>query len=292
MDGLRSSVLALAVSGFLAGAAPAVTIDDFLTGPITMTGPSGPTDQSGLSATSIIGGGRQVSIDSSSGPTTTLEIGGGVLEFASGAGPQRGYMHITYGATTPLAANLTAGGYDRIRVTVHGVELSGAYIALLTMRDASGGVKSFPLDVGLNALNGDSGFLEFPLTGLTIDMSNISRIDLALTRFPVNATLRLGPIRTAGAPLPGDYNRNGTVDVKDYLEWKRLYGRSVTGTGVLLAADGNGDGRIDAVDYTVWRNAMTDPGTGGLAAVPEPSIAALAVAGAVGLAIARRRRVA
>jgi hypothetical protein len=54
-----------------------------------------------------------------------------------------------------------------------------------------------------------------------------------------------------GADLPGDYDRNGTVDMADKLVWRAGYGSASN-----HAADGNHDGRVDAADYVTWRNNL------------------------------------
>ena len=77
---------------------------------------------------------------------------------------------------------------------------------------------------------------------------------------------------------PGDYDRNGYVELADYTKWKADYGIQVMTAGA--GADGNGDGIVDAADYTVWRNNYSSGGAGGLAGelvlpVPEPAAFAL-----------------
>jgi hypothetical protein len=89
--------------------------------------------------------------------------------------------------------------------------------------------------------------------------------------------------------LPGDYNRDGTVDVADFVVWRKSAGQSGD-----LAADGNEDNIVDGDDYTLWRanfgRSADDEGQGSASAVPEPvSLALVLVASIVGLA--RRRRV-
>jgi hypothetical protein len=77
------------------------------------------------------------------------------------------------------------------------------------------------------------------------------------------------------AYLPGDYNRNGSVNTQDLNVWRGQFG--LTGA---QAADGNRNGKVDAADYVVWRRhaGITLPvGSGAVAAIPEPSSIGLAV---------------
>jgi uncharacterized delta-60 repeat protein len=62
--------------------------------------------------------------------------------------------------------------------------------------------------------------------------------------------------------VPGDFNRDGTVNNLDYGTWRASFGQ--TGNG--LAADGNGNGIIDTADYVVWRNSMGRSSGQGVAA--------------------------
>lgn len=69
--------------------------------------------------------------------------------------------------------------------------------------------------------------------------------------------------------LPGDYDRNGTVDSGDYIVW-----RNTKGTAGFLAADGNGDHVVDDLDYVFWRQRfgnVAGAGAGEAFAIPEPS---------------------
>ncbi len=55
---------------------------------------------------------------------------------------------------------------------------------------------------------------------------------------------------SSAAGLPGDYDRNGTVDTGDYIVWRRQSGSSVAN---FTGADGNGDGLVDQADFAIWR---------------------------------------
>jgi autotransporter-associated beta strand protein len=81
--------------------------------------------------------------------------------------------------------------------------------------------------------------------------------------------------------LPGDYNRDGTVDTADYTVYRNAL---VDGN---LAADGNFDGVVTGNDFRIWKAAygltLTDNGNAsiGTLPVPEPSLAMLALSGAL-----------
>jgi uncharacterized delta-60 repeat protein len=64
------------------------------------------------------------------------------------------------------------------------------------------------------------------------------------------------PVPNVIDTIPGDYNRDGTVNNLDYSTWRAIFGQSGTG----LAADGNGNGIVDTADYVVWRNNRGNTG--------------------------------
>ncbi|MEN1681445.1 MAG: trypsin-like serine protease [Planctomycetota bacterium] len=91
-------------------------------------------------------------------------------------------------------------------------------------------------------------------------------------------------------PLPGDYDRNGEVDIDDYTLWQAQFGLTAAGDG--LPADGNGDGVVDAADFTLWRDNL-DTQSGNLidvAGVPEPTAAGLFASLPIACLAGRRRR--
>lgn len=277
---LRGGWLVLAAGCFASGtAAFAVTIDDFSVGSLVLVGPAGPTSFAGLDPNHVIGGRRQISVGifPSAPNVLTINTAAGELEFDTGAGPALGSLSLVYGATTPLGAALNADGHGRIKVTFPYVNAGGTLVAALQIRDAANQAFSYPLGNAIKALDGVGGIVEFPFSAASaVDFGNVSRISIDLLNYPVNGTFAIAEVTTAGTPLAGDYNRDGRVDIDDYAEWKRLYGRSVVGP-VILAADGNGDQRIDGGDYVVWRNHLgtTDGGEVLAAVVPEPTTVCL-----------------
>lgn len=72
--------------------------------------------------------------------------------------------------------------------------------------------------------------------------------------------------------LIGDYNEDGTVNAADYTVWRDNVGATDT-----LANDDIG-GVIGTAHYDQWRAAFGNSGSGGSAAVPEPTALVLAVA--------------
>lgn len=61
-----------------------------------------------------------------------------------------------------------------------------------------------------------------------------------------SVSFEVGPFEAA---LPGDYDRDGSVNDADYVAWKSGFGS--TGTATI---DGNRNGIVDAADYTIWRD--------------------------------------
>lgn len=95
--------------------------------------------------------------------------------------------------------------------------------------------------------------------------------------------LDLATIPNLFARLPGDYNRDGSVDGADYVVW-----RTAMNGDVNLAADGSGDGVINMADYDVWRAhfGTSAAATGvSIGAVPEPFAAPLILASVVAMVL-------
>lgn len=79
--------------------------------------------------------------------------------------------------------------------------------------------------------------------------------------------------------LPGDFNRDGTVDPADLNVWGMGFNQPPISRAGLLAGDANGDLAIDAADYTLWRDNFGRSlfeATASTAEIPEPSAVALA----------------
>lgn len=88
------------------------------------------------------------------------------------------------------------------------------------------------------------------------------------------------------APIPGDFNGDGNVDVSDYQKWRDTFGSTTE-----LDADGKFDGVVNLADYTIWRDNQQQSPAASLAdfthAIPEPSSLAATLV-LLSLATARR----
>jgi len=91
-------------------------------------------------------------------------------------------------------------------------------------------------------------------------------------------------------PLPGDANQNGRIDADDFAAIDRGGARHLTGWS---NGDFNDDGTVNAADYTIIYNSFVTqngyaPSFMPSFAVPEPSLAMLALPALA--VLARRRR--
>ena len=85
----------------------------------------------------------------------------------------------------------------------------------------------------------------------TPQLAAISSLEIHADTWDYGFTLWVDGIGFAPAPLvPGDYNRDQTVDAADYVVWRKTVGTSVT---PYSGADGNGNGLVEDDDRNVWR---------------------------------------
>jgi hypothetical protein len=86
-----------------------------------------------------------------------------------------------------------------------------------------------------------------------------------------------------------DYNTDGSVDGEDLDAWSGNFG--VSSNANKSMGDANGDGDVDGADFLTWQTQVSPVATfTAAAAVPEPSAAALVLAGGVALIAAARWR--
>jgi hypothetical protein len=82
----------------------------------------------------------------------------------------------------------------------------------------------------------------------------------------------------------GDFDRNGTVNGRDFLLWQRQFGSSANPQG--SGADGNHDGLVNEADLALWHEHYGEgPDTISALQLPEPSATVLLLFAAYGLAL-------
>ena len=83
------------------------------------------------------------------------------------------------------------------------------------------------------------------------------------------ASFATNPVAAPFPFRPGDFNRDGNVDIADYGVWKTTFGSTSE-----PAPDANRNGIVDTADYVIWRKAIAGTtATSGLSStdIPEPS---------------------
>lgn len=116
-------------------------------------------------------------------------------------------------------------------------------------------------------------FVEFvPSTGLPVQSDE--------NHFTTAGVVELGQrfattMQTTISSLPGDFNRDGVVDMDDFQVWSVYEGSTID-----ARADANSDGVVDDFDFQIWQ-----------AAVPEPSGSVLLCSAlAFGIRCLRKRK--
>lgn len=137
----------------------------------------------------------------------------------------------------------------------------------------------------------------FTVVSASTIIGSFERFDLPLLSaglvWNISKTITTYDLKVVAA----DFNKNGIVDMADYVLWRNYKG---TSSGATLAqGDADGNGAVNDADYFIWRSNFgnirgTTAGSGGgslvSGGVPEPGTAALIAIGTLGLFTDRRRR--
>lgn len=177
--------------------------------------------------------------------------------------------------STPVVANLTSTGTlafdlgsankDFFNITGNAT-LSG--LVDITLEAGFVPTGSYTLLTASGTLNA---------AGLTLAPGDASQFSLGVSGN--NLVLTVG----GSMPIPGDFNKNGTVDGVDLAKWKTDFGPNP-------GSDANGDGSSDGADFLIWqRNFGQSSTVSASAAVPEPASVALVTMACLGGVHFRRR---
>jgi hypothetical protein len=106
----------------------------------------------------------------------------------------------------------------------------------------------------LGLLHAPTGTTNLMTTSRNTELVSDAQINAVLSTQAIEDGIALIPAGGTGFPrplssqMPGDYDRNGTVDASDYALWRN----TLNSTNNLLA-DGNKNGIVDNGDFTLWR---------------------------------------
>jgi hypothetical protein len=105
------------------------------------------------------------------------------------------------------------------------------------------------LNAGGIALPGSGGVPMFDQRGSGFSRVLGSQLDIGAIEMPA----------PTGPELPGDYNRDGSVDAADYVMWRKTLSMTVP---QYEGADGDGDTTIGNGDYSVWAESFGESTSG------------------------------
>lgn len=316
MVGTRLSCLIAAIV-FLSAFAHALVIDDFSSGEFSYTAssPYDPSDEFIQGAIDFASGGRPpiglsrsfalMAASGAEGSTAIYSVDPYRDQFKidSQDGEHRyidKYFRLSYGSPeAPLGIDLTSGGADRFRITFYG-DAPGIGFSLDVHGIVEGQLKTNSISVGGTSSVGPAyAILEIPFFGDLATFQNVVSIQVNVSGLQQDTVFDM--IETVTAPLQGDLNRDGVVDIEDYRVWRQNYFgvRWISAYDILSPATGGGldettvdanhDGQVNAADYTIWRDAY-DAQQAALA-TPEPStMVSLMAIGAGLMAFQRRQR--
>lgn len=133
----------------------------------------------------------------------------------------------------------------------------------------------------------------YRLTSSSTNIARLADIDFSLLNafqftMPAYSVTTLVLISNS---LPGDFNRDGTVDSADYVVWRKNKGMTNS-----LANDNGIGGIVGSAHYNLWRSNFGNLGSGAGArpqtegtAVPEPAMALFSIMAVLWLLFLRRR---
>ena len=247
----------------------AAVIDDFSVGEVQVAGPHETVNQASLDPAAVIGGARRVTV---SLKAMNLSVADGALK-ATRTG-EWGYFTLEYGFDAPLGVDLTANGHDRLRVTFKSSDSEASHgiasFAIKSQVPAGGDAPRLWIDDAR-----DGGIVEIPFSAYVADLSDVANI--AIDVYRMQGGFSLDSIVTTGPQLPGDFNRDGTVNQSDLETFRSTFGRKMTYPGAHLTSDANRDGQIDGGDFLEWQRTFAANQLALSIAVPEPITGCLAL---------------
>jgi hypothetical protein len=269
---------------FLAASTFGIVIDDFSVGEISLSGPTALIAQTNLDPAHVVGGNRHVRI--TSGPVElSIDSSTGL---SVSEGNTWGYFHILYGSESPLNADFTAGGHDRLRFRFNDVGTNWWRGAFWVSVNTGLPPNSSAPGVDLENLYG-GGIFEIPFSRYNKNFSDVDTFAIDVARIENSRSFSIAEISTAGPPLAGDFDRNGIVDSGDLDEWLRTYGRRTNTYNGFLSSDENRDGKVNGRDFLAWQRAYQAlGGDANQLSVPEPASAVMACM-VLCVAVLRRR---
>jgi autotransporter-associated beta strand protein len=235
---------------------------------------------------SLTGGGTGATASATSSPTLTLNGNRGIQLTAAG-----GTLHQTAGTMFSIPGPISSTGNGALTKSGPGtLVLSGAnsYTGDTIVQAGTLSLASATLADAADLYLTTGSLLDLTFAGApdaidSLFVDGVAQVDGVWGGVGSGAQFTSPLITGTGllqvgslAPIPGDFNGNGTVESTDLTAWQNGFG--MPNGANASNGDGDADGDVDGSDFLVWQRNLgmtqsTAASAANAAAVPEPSAA-------------------
>jgi hypothetical protein len=220
----------------------------------------------------------------------------GEFRYDADQGASAANFRVSYGWSNDLQADLLADGANALvfDFAFADFETDWGFFDINVLTEPGGRYLYVPVQNSADPFSLVLPYRAFETGSAGANFANVSRIAFGTGNGNLHGDFTLTAIRTDYFP-DGDYNFDRSVDELDYSVWTSLFGNEgpYWGAYPVAPADGNRDGYVDVADYVMWRKhrGTAASGTAASSPVPEPHSIWIGLLALTGAAAFERSRI-